>query len=121
MSAHWRISSLPTAVEPVKLSLRTTGLLVSSAPMGPESPVMTLNTPGGMPARSASTARARAEKGVSEAGRATIVHPAARAAPTLRVSMAAGKFQGVMAAQTPMGCLSTRMRLSAWWGGMMSP
>jgi hypothetical protein len=30
----------------------------------------------------------------------------------LRVIMAAGKFQGVIAAQTPTGSLSTRMRLS---------
>ena len=113
VSAHWRIRSFPTAVEPVKLSLRTTGLLVSSSPIGTASPVTTLSTPGGIPARSASTASARAERGVSAAGLTTIVQPAASAAPALRVIMAAGKFHGVMAAQTPTGCLSTRMRLSA--------
>ena len=54
-------SLAPTSVLPVKLSLRTTGLLVSSPPMGPLGPVMTLHTPGGIPARSASTAMASAE------------------------------------------------------------
>lgn len=38
------------------------------------------------------SARARAEKGVSSAGFTTTVQPAARAAPTLRVIMALGKF-----------------------------
>jgi hypothetical protein len=32
VSAHWRISSAPMRVEPVKESLRTTGLLHSSLP-----------------------------------------------------------------------------------------
>jgi len=50
-----------------------------------------------------------------------MVQPAARAGPALRVIMAQGKFQGVMAAHTPTGCLITRMRLSAWCGGMISP
>lgn len=38
------------------------------------------------------SARASAEKGVSSAGFTTTVQPAARAAPTLRVIMALGKF-----------------------------
>ena len=61
VSALWRISSLPTGVEPVKLSLRTCGWRVSSAPIACELPVTTLNTPAGMPARSASSAIASAE------------------------------------------------------------
>ncbi|MNP20335.1 hypothetical protein D3C76_1129040 [compost metagenome] len=59
--AHSTISWRPISVEPVKLSLRTSGLPVSSAPTSPALPVTTLNTPLGMPARSASSARARAE------------------------------------------------------------
>lgn len=39
--------------------------------------------------------RARAEKGVSGGGLTTAVHPAARAAPSLRVIIAEGKFHGV--------------------------
>lgn len=38
------------------------------------------------------SARARAEKGVSSAGFTTTVQPAARAAPTFLVIMALGKF-----------------------------
>jgi hypothetical protein len=52
-------------------------------------------TPFGTPARSASSARASAENGVSEGGLITIVHPAARDAPSLRAIIAEGKFHGV--------------------------
>src|SRR5690348_11144638 len=80
---HCCMSSLPTAVEPVKLSLRTIGLLVSSPPIVFESPVTTETTPAGTPARSASTHIASAEYGVSSDGLMTIVQPAASAGPTL--------------------------------------
>ena len=89
--------------------------------MGRACPVMTLNTPAGMPASSANTARAKAEKGVCSAGRTTKPQPAARAGPHLRVIMADGKFQGVMAATTPIGSLVTTMRASALWVGIISP
>ncbi len=55
------------------------------------------------------------------AGFTTMVQPAASAGPAFRVIMADGKFQGVMAAQTPTGSFSTTMRLSAWCGMMVSP
>src|SRR5690606_30061610 len=103
VGAHCAMSFAPTSVEPVKLSLRTMGLAVSSPPMVGGSPVTTLNTPGGTPACSASTASASAEYGVSLAGFTTTVHPAARAGAHLRVIMAEGKFHGVMAAHTPTG------------------
>jgi hypothetical protein len=105
----------------VKDSLRTIGLEVSSAPVSLDGPVMTLQTPAGMPARSASTASARAEKGVWLAGRMTPVQPAAQPGPALRVIIAAGKFQGVMAAKTPIGSFITRMRRPCAFGGIMSP
>ena len=119
--AHWAISCLPISVEPVKDSLRTRASPVSTPPMARAEPVTTLNTPFGMPARSASSASARAVNGVWLAGLHTTVQPAASAGATLRVIIAAGKFQGVMAATTPTGWRSTRMRLSAWWPGMTSP
>src|SRR5215469_11638207 len=99
--AHWAISSLPTAVEPVKESLRTIGLLVISPPIAFSAPVTTENTPFGRPARPASTAIASAEKGVCGAGFTTMVQPAASAGPHFRVIIAAGKFHGVIAVQTP--------------------
>ena len=89
--------------------------------MGAGAPVTTLKTPSGTPASAASRARARAVKGVSSEGLSTTVQPAARAGATLRVTMAAGKFQGVTAATTPTACFSTRRRRSAWWLGMTSP
>ena len=121
VGAHCASSRRPTSVEPVKVSLRTSGLLVSSLPVSPEGPVMTLQTPGGMPARSASTARASALKGVCEAGRMTPVQPAAQPGPVLRVIIAAGKFQGVMAAKTPIGSFVTMMRRPLAFCGMVSP
>ena len=48
--------------------------------------------PAGIPTSSAREARARADRGVSSDGLMTQVHPAARAAPTLRVIIALGKF-----------------------------
>src|SRR5471030_3109537 len=69
------ISRRPTAVEPVKVSLRTVGLDVISAPMSFGVPVTTLNTPAGTPARSANTASASAQYGVDSAGLSTIGQP----------------------------------------------
>ena len=121
VSAHCLSRILPISVEPVKESLRTFLLVQSSLPIGPALPVITLNTPAGTPARSASSAIARAENGVALAGLTTMVQPAASAGPTLRVIIAFGKFQGVIAAQTPTGCLMTRMRRVATVCGMVSP
>jgi hypothetical protein len=56
-----------------------------------------------MPLRSASTARAIEEKGVWLAGRMMPVQPAAHPGPALRVTIAEGKFQGVIAAKTDHG------------------
>ena len=106
------IRSFPTSVDPVKVSLRTMGLVTSSCPTTSRPPGTTLITPGGMPARPASSARASAESGVSEAGLITIVQPAASAGPALRRIIAEGKFHGVIAAQTPTGCLSANSRRS---------
>ena len=121
-SAHCAISFLPTAVEPVKLSLRTAGCEVISAPIAEAlEPVTMLTTPAGTPARCASTARASAEYGVCSAGLHTTVQPAARAGASLRPSMAEGKFHGVIVATTPTGWRSTTIRLSAACPGITSP
>jgi hypothetical protein len=112
---------LPISVDPVKVSLRTIGFEVSSSPMAPVRPATMLITPAGMPARTPSSAMAKADSGVDVAGLQTVVHPAANAAPTLRASMALGKFHGVMHATTPTGCLMTTIRRSAAGGGITSP
>ena len=93
----------------------------SSPPMAAGWPVTTLNTPAGKPACSASTASASAVSGVASAGLTTTGQPAASAGATLRVIMASGKFHGVIAAQTPIGCLMTSRRVFEAGLGMLSP
>src|SRR4030095_1407245 len=111
----------PRGEEPVNDSLRTMSLDVRASPIGPGWPVTMLRTPAGKPTRSASTARARAESGVSSDGFSTIVQPAASAGATFRVIIAFGKFHGVIAAHTPTGSFSTTMRRSAVGEGIVSP
>ena len=108
VGAHCAIRMRPTSVEPVKLRWRTTSLAHSTLPTAmllAPSAVSTLSTPAGMPARTASSAAASADSGVSSAGLMTTGQPAASAGATLRVIIAIGKFHGVMAAHTPIGCL----------------
>src|SRR5580700_4802735 len=119
--AHCSISNLPTSVEPVKVSLRTIGFEVSSPPISFDGPVTRRSTPFGTPARSASSHKANAENGVAVAGFSTIVQPAASAGPHFLVIIAAGKFHGVIAAQTPIGSLVTTIRLSTPCEGIVSP
>ena len=118
---HCFMSNLPTPVEPVKLSFLTIGLLVNSPPISTASPVIVLNIPGGTPARSANSQSANAEKGVSGAGLMTIGQPAANAGAAFLVIIAAGKFHGVIATVTPIGCLITTIRLSGACPGIVSP
>src|SRR5436190_2736826 len=105
--AAFCINNLPMAVEPVNDSLRIKGLSVKRLPINSESPVTILNTPAGIPASSASTANANAEKGVKTEGLSIIVQPAAKAGAHFRVIIALGKFQGVIAPTTPTDCLLT--------------
>ena len=84
-------------------------------------PVTILMTPAGMPARSASSASASADSGVCSAGFSTQAQPAAIPGATLRVIIAIGKFHGVIAPNTPTGCLKVRKRLSGIGLSMTSP
>ena len=122
VSAQLRVRILPIAVEPVKESFRTIGLSVSAVPISLALvPTTTLRTPFGMPAWSASSANAKADSGVSEAGLITTGQPAASAGAHFLVIMAIGKFHGVIAATTPIGCLITRILRSFAGVGMTSP
>src|SRR5580693_4778805 len=112
---------LPTSVDPVKPTKRTAGCSHSTSPIGGASPVTTLKTPFGTPAFSASATSANALSGVSLAGLSTTVQPAASAGETLRVIIEFGKFQGVIAPQTPIGCLIANRRASPLWVGIVSP
>ena len=84
-------------------------------------PVTIPSTPGGSPASSASLATASAESGVCSAGFSTIVQPAASAGAALRVTIAAGKFHGVIPAVTPTGSFVTTIRRSCMYVGIVSP
>src|ERR1700744_3448877 len=116
-----RYRIFPTSVDPVKPTKRTAGCSHSTLPIGGASPVMILNTPFGTPAFSAKATSANALSGVSLAGFSTPVQPAASAGDTLRAIIEFGKFQGVIAPQTPIGCLIANRRASPLWVGMVSP
>src|SRR5206468_11359958 len=89
----------PVAVEPVKAIFRMSGRLRSSSwSVRAGLAVTTLKVPGGSPASSAILAMASAVSGVARDGFRTTLHPAARAGAILRVTIVAGKFQGVTAA-----------------------
>ena len=122
MGALCCISKAPTRVEPVKEILRTTSLAHKAFPISEaSSPTVTLITPAGKPACSAKCANAKALKGVSSEGRVTTVQPTANAGDILRVIMAKGKFHGVMAPTTPIGCLIATTRRSFAEVGITEP
>jgi hypothetical protein len=101
----------PTSVDPVKVSFRARGSLISGSITDPlDDAVTMLSTPPGSPTSSKICARASADSGVCFAGFSTIVHPAAMAGPILRVPMAIGKFHGVIAIQGPTGCFIVSSR-----------
>src|SRR5262249_7040476 len=93
----------PVAVEPVKAILSTPWCPASAAPTSRDSPVTTLNTPGGNPASANSSANRSVETGECSEGLTTTVQPAARAGATFQVKSSSGEFQGVIAATTPTG------------------
>ena len=69
----------------------------------------------------ASSTNLIAVSGVNSDGMSTTVQPTASAGATFLVIMAAGKFQGVMTATTPTGCLETNNRLLACVAGIVFP
>src|SRR5438046_8761622 len=84
------INRRPISVEPVNESLRTVGFAHISAPIADALPVTMLRTPGGKPARCASSASASAEYGVASAGLITTVPSAARDGVTLQCIIVGG-------------------------------
>src|SRR5699024_540701 len=108
---HCSSNSRPTAVDPVKESLRDRESAISGLIVSLDRLVRTtFTTPSGRPARVRMSAKARVHSGVSPAGLITEVHPAAMAGPILRVPIASGKFHGVISRLTPTGSLLTRNR-----------
>ncbi len=93
--------SLPARVEPVKLTMSTSGCEDSCEPTPAPSPFTRLNTPLGKPASCMISAKMIALSGDSSDGFNTIVLPATSAAPTFSVIWFIGQFHGVIIAQTP--------------------
>ena len=103
VSIAFAASAWPTAVEPVKVNLRSRSSsrmaeTLLAVPVG-----STWTTPAGTPASSSSLARYSMVNGVFDAGLAMIVQPAASAGAILRAPMASGKFHGVIASAGPTG------------------
>lgn len=112
-SAQILATSLPMRVLPVKVTFLTSSCRHKASDSGGVLSRLvgkTLNTPGGKPACRARYPNVNTEKGVSGDGLTIMVQPAARAAPALRRIMAIGKFHGVNATATPMGCLMVKIR-----------
>ncbi len=85
---------LPTSVEPVKQTLRTAGWVTKRSPTTEPLPGMTVKTPSGRPASSASSPIRIAVIGVSSAGLSTTQLPAARAGAKPQPAIGIGKFHG---------------------------
>ncbi len=78
---------LPTAVDPVKETMRTPGSPTSAAPVERPGPLTTLTTPSGIPASVAARANISEVSGVISAGFRTIVLPAAIAGRTFQAAI----------------------------------
>lgn len=94
---------------------------VKDLPISTALPDTIFSTPEGIPARFPSSASAIAVRGVSSEGFKHTVHPAARAGETFLVIMLNGKFHGVMAPTTPIGCFMTKNCLSFAGVSTISP
>ena len=94
---------LPTSVEPVKQTLRTSGWVTNRWPTTEPLPGSTVNTPSGRPASSASSAIRIAVRGVISAGLSTTVLPAASAGANPQPAIGIGKFHGTITPTTPRG------------------
>ena len=102
-SAQPRMICLPTSVEPVKHTLRTSSWVTNRSPTTEPLPGITVSTSAGSPASRASSPRRIAVSGVSSAGLRTTVLPAASAGAKPQAAMGIGKFQGTMMPTTPSG------------------
>jgi hypothetical protein len=80
---------LPVPVEPVRLTMRTSGCSTSAWPVSLP-PVTMLTTPSGMPASWNRSASMSAERGVVGAGLSTTVQPAASAGPSFHTAISSG-------------------------------
>ena len=106
-SAANSATRLPARVEPVKLTMSTSGWLANTSPTTGPKPFTRLNTPAGRPASWMISAKIMALTGAISLGFKTTVQPAASAGAIFNVIWFKGKFQGVMQPTTPIGSRTT--------------
>ena len=109
----------PTAVEPVKATLATSGWSTIRSPTTRPLPTTTLKTPSGIPASTTIFSSSTAVSGVSAAGLSTIELPAASAGASFQQAIGSGKFQGVINPTTPSG--SRNVKSTPPSTGIVSP
>ena len=102
-SAQPAITRLPTSVDPVKTTLRTSSWVTKRSPTTEPLPGSTVSTCSGSPASSASSPIRIAVRGVISAGLSTTVLPAASAGAKPHPAMGIGKFHGTITPTTPSG------------------
>ncbi len=107
-SAARRIRCLPTATDPVKLTLRMTGEASRWRDTWSGTPKTQLATSFGNPESSRQLSTSMAEPGASSGGLIMMEQPTPIAAPNLRAGLPMGKFQGQNAATGPTGSFMTR-------------
>ena len=98
---------LPARVDPVKLTISTSGWPAKTSPTSGPVPLTKLKTPAGRPLSWMISAKIMALIGAISLGFNTTVHPAAKAGATFKVIWLSGKFQGVMHPTTPIGSRTT--------------
>src|SRR5699024_3194654 len=101
------ISNFPIRVDPVNVIFLTLSLSIKASVASFESAITKLNTPLGKFISSNILAISMADFGDLLEGFKTTVHPAASAGANFLATIDNGKFQGVIAATTPIGCLIT--------------
>ena len=84
------MTRLPTGVEPVNDTIRTSGCAISASPATGPVPTTTLTTPSGIPASVHACANSSAVSGVISAGLSTIVLPAAIAGRIFQAAICSG-------------------------------
>ncbi len=93
----------PTSFDPVNVMNRVFGFLTSASPTISPAPVTKFRAPFGIPASYKISTIFDATIVASSDGLSTTVFPVTKAATAMPVAMAAGKFQGGIAAPTPSG------------------
>ena len=103
VGAAFCATEMPARVEPVNDTMSTSGCDDSATPTPGPSPLTRLNTPGGTPASSITSAKMIAFSGAISVGFRIIVQPAAIAGATFAAIWFSGQFHGVISAHTPIG------------------